>query len=141
MRVETIDNRGRIERLLRRDAPLHLYELGDLDDFFFPFTTYFGLVDERDDTTTMGLLYRATDLPVLVAMGRDRDADRVRALVRALRDRLPRRVYAHLAPGTSDALGDAFHVEPHGLHDRMVLVDRSKIEAVDIGEACASTSR
>lgn len=136
MHVEAIEDREVIERRLRQDAALHLYELGDLDDFFFPFTTYFGLVDDAA-ITTLGLVYRGSDLPVLVVMGHDRDAANVRALVRGLRDRLPARLYAHLAPGTSDALGDAFQLEPHGLHDRMALRDRSRVEAVDTSDACA----
>lgn len=136
MHVETIENREVIERRLRQDAGLHLYELGDLDDFFFPFTTYYALAT-GDAITTLGLVYRATDLPVLVVMGHDRDAENVRALVRGLRDRLPARVYTHLAPGTSDALGEGFRIEPHGLHDRMLLVDRSKIDAIDTTSARA----
>lgn len=135
MHLETLSDRARIERHLRRDAALHLYELGDLDDFFFPHTSYRALVD-GDTIVAMGLLYHATGLPVLVAMGHPHDAANVRALVRALRGDLPARVYGHLAPGTHDALGDAFHVDEHGLHDRMVLVDRSKVDAVDTRGAC-----
>ena len=40
--VAVLSDRGRIEDFLRADAGLHLYELGDLDDFFWPRTTWCG---------------------------------------------------------------------------------------------------
>jgi len=137
MHLETLSDRARIERHLRRDAALHLYELGDLDDFFWPHTSYRALVDgDGGAIAAMGLLYSADDLPVLVAMAHPPAADAVRSLLRALREELPARLYAHLTPGTHDALGSTFHVDKHGLHDRMVLVHPSKVDAVDTREAC-----
>lgn len=135
MHVETLSDRTLIERHLRRDAALHLYELGDLDDFFWPHASYRALVD-GDAIVAMGLLYSASDLPVLVAMAHPPAADTVRSLLVGLREELPPRVYAHLAPDTHDALGSAFHVDKHGVHERMVLADLSKVDAVDTREAC-----
>jgi len=128
---------------LRRDAALHLYELGDLDDFFFPHTAWHALVPNGDGEHDQGaiaalaLLYTASELPVLVALARDEERDVLRRLLERVAPLLPPRVYAHLAPGTSEALGDGFRREPHGLHDRMVLVDRARLEAVDTTQACA----
>ncbi len=134
-----MEDRGALERWLRRDAALHLYELGDLDDFFFPNTEYLGLF-EGDTMRALGLLYDASDPTVLVAMGRDADHAALHALLEALRDRLPTRVYTHLAPGTRAALASAFDVGPVVPHDRMVLVDRAAIDAVDTSMACALDS-
>lgn len=143
MRLVPLQDRAVLGSWLRRDAGLHLYELGDLDDFFFPHTAWHALVGDRDaarDTATIAavaLLYTASELPVLVALGRDEERDTVRALLERVAPLLPPRAYAHLAPGTSDALGARFRREPHGLHDRMVLVDRARLEAVDTAQACA----
>lgn len=130
MGLLSIDDRDAIEAWLRRDPALHLYELGDLDDFFWPRTTWYARGDGA-----MALLYAATGLPVLVVMGRTADLPDVRALLQALVPVLPRRFYAHLAPGSSDVLAQAFALEFHGVHDRMVLVDRARMHAVDASQA------
>jgi ribosomal protein S18 acetylase RimI-like enzyme len=115
-----------------------LYELGDLDDFFFPDTAWHALVAEGDERiAALALLYSASELPVLIALARDDERHVVRALLEQLAPLLPNRFYAHLAPGTSDALGAEYRREPHGLHDRMMLVDRARLEAVDVSRACA----
>ena len=46
MNVIRLHDRATLEAFLRRDAALHLYSLGDLDDFFWPFTTWHGLEEE-----------------------------------------------------------------------------------------------
>lgn len=128
-----LHDRAVLDAFLRADARMHLYELGDLDDFFFPHTQWWGL-EERGRLVAVALLYAAGELPVLVALGRDRDPN-VRALLEKLRPLLPRRVYAHLAVGCADALGPSFRLDPRGLHDRMVLVEPTFLDDVDSREA------
>ena len=141
MRLISLRDRDAIEVWLRRNAALHLYELGDLDDFFWPTTTWYGL--EKDDAQpsplgrveAVALLYTATALPVLVVMGDETYLPGVRALLDKLAPVLPARFYAHLLPGSADMLARTFHLEPHGTHDRMVLRDRARLDAVDTSEA------
>jgi hypothetical protein len=87
-----IDDRGVLESFLRQDEALHLYELGDLDDFFFPRTTWYGLYREST-LAAVALVYAGTELPVLVVL--HRDVDIARATLEALAGALPPRVYAH----------------------------------------------
>jgi ribosomal protein S18 acetylase RimI-like enzyme len=129
-----IEDRDVLEAWLRRDAAVHLYELGDLDDFFWPHTTWRGLVRDGE-LRAVSLLYSATELPVLLVQGRDGDREILRALLAALSPELPSRFYAHLTPGIADALGPSFSREPHATHDRMVLADRARIDGVDTREA------
>jgi ribosomal protein S18 acetylase RimI-like enzyme len=135
MALLCLHDRAGIESWLRRDPGLHLYELGDLDDFFWPKTTWYGLGTSLQDVEAMALLYCASSLPVLVALGRERDLPAVRALLEELLPVLPRRFYTHLAPGSAGVLAEAFELVPHGLHDRMLLTDRARIQAVDTREA------
>jgi len=136
-------DRAEIASLLRRDGALHLYELGDLDDFFWPSTTYWTLDSGGGGPRAGGgppgdpvaLLYTGTTLPVLVALGRPAEAAAVRSLLRVLRPTLPARFYAHLLPGTVDAL-DGWGVEQDfGVHHRMVLADRGRLSRVDTSSA------
>ncbi|MDB4937610.1 MAG: GCN5-related N-acetyltransferase [Labilithrix sp.] len=138
MPLVALRDRDAIERWLRRDAAVHLYELGDLDDFFWPSTTWYGLAPadaEHDRLDAIALLYAATALPVLVVMGRGTDLGAARALLDALTPVLPSRFYTHLVPGASDVLARSFALEPHGTHARMVLGARARIDAVDTSEA------
>lgn len=134
MALVSLRDRDAIEAWLRRDAAVHLYELGDLDDFFWPSTTWYGLSD-GGTIRAVALLYTATTLPVLVAMGRESTMGNVRALLAELAKVLPARFYAHLVPGSADVLARSFDLESHGTHDRMILVDRKRVDAVDTHDA------
>ena len=50
-----------IERFFRNQADLHVYSLGDLDDFFWPYTTWYALtIDQAPADSPMaawGLLF------------------------------------------------------------------------------------
>jgi ribosomal protein S18 acetylase RimI-like enzyme len=48
---------------------------------------------------------------------------------------LPDRFYAHLSPEAVAALAGHFHIEPHCLHHKMGLVDRSRAGAFDTSDA------
>lgn len=136
MALISLHDRDRIERWLRRDAAVHLYELGDLDDFFWPSTTWYGLAEpDEERLDAIALLYTARELPVLVVMGRAADLPEVRALVLALTPLMPSRFYAHVVPGSADVLAQSFDLTSHGTHDRMVLVDRRHVDAVDSSSA------
>lgn len=134
-------DRSRIERWLRaNDAAVHLYELGDLDDFFFEHTRWLALRDGHGATIALALLYLANlDLPVLLIMRRESARDTALALLGHLvrKNLLPSRFYAHLVPGIAERwLSDA-KLEFHGRHDRMVLRDWSRLETIDVSRAAA----
>jgi ribosomal protein S18 acetylase RimI-like enzyme len=104
-----VSDRAWLRQRLRADPALHLYELGDLDDFFWPNTRWFARGD------AIALVYTASELPVLVALG---DAAE---LLGELRDELPARIYAHLSPGLVTNLTPRFTDEPHGDFLKMIL--------------------
>jgi hypothetical protein len=43
MSMVMLHDKGEIEAFLRRDVSLHIYEIGDLDDVFWPHTTWYAL--------------------------------------------------------------------------------------------------
>lgn len=104
---------------------LHIYELGDLDDLFWPRTRWYGLGDR--DPRAVALLY-AAEVPVLLALG---DPDPLSELLTAIRDRLPARLYAHLSPGLSDALAPRYAREAHHDSLKMILADRAPLARID----------
>jgi hypothetical protein len=40
-----LHDKATIERVLRRNVYLHLYSIGDLDDFFWPYTVWYATAD------------------------------------------------------------------------------------------------
>lgn len=53
--LRVLKDRGEIEGFLRGDPALHVYSIGDLDDFFWPHTTWFGW-EEEEKLTAVFLL-------------------------------------------------------------------------------------
>jgi GNAT superfamily N-acetyltransferase len=135
MNIEILANKLEIERWLRIDAALHLYELGDLDDFFWPHTKWFGL-RRSGSLNALALLYAGTGLPVLLALASKEQAS-LSELLTQIRAALPERFYCHLSPGLELALRPAFALESHGQHCKMVLKRTDERNAIDTGDAVA----
>jgi ribosomal protein S18 acetylase RimI-like enzyme len=125
--VISLTDRARLRAYLRRAPELHLYELGDLDDFFWPCTRWYAL-EAGGELTAVALLYDPGALPVVIAVG---DVPPLAELLGAIRDRLPPRLYAHLTPGLVDALAPRYASEPHGDMRKLALVDRGRLGGID----------
>ncbi len=138
MRAERLTSRSEIETYLRRDAFLHLYEIGDLDDFFWPHTTWYGLRD-GNLLTAVALLYTGSDLPVLLAL--DRDPGPMASLLTALAPDLPPRFYSHLSGDLASRLTPGRRVDARGTHLKMALTDPARARATDGSTAGQLTAR
>lgn len=136
MPVACLHDKDAVEACLRRDETLHAYELGDLDDFYWPNTTWYAL-EPYGTARQIALIYSASDLPVLLAF--TRRVDEMRELLRPMVHLLPRRFYAHLTPGLTDALEGHYCADRHGRFLKMALADRARLFAVDTERAFALT--
>jgi ribosomal protein S18 acetylase RimI-like enzyme len=116
------------ERLLAHPA-LHLYELGDLDEFFWPHTTWYARGD------AIALLYTAGEQPVVVALGHDHEGHA--ELLAELRNELPDRLYAHLSPGLIGSLLPRFADESYGPSSKMSLARPERLTDVDSSNVVA----
>ncbi|TVQ18239.1 MAG: GNAT family N-acetyltransferase [Spirochaetaceae bacterium] len=125
MRYICLHDKPVIERYLKRDVPLHIYALGDLDDFFWPYTQWWGLRSAdpgssgSEDLEAVTLLYVASSTPTLLALGTDHEP--LSSLIESIAHLLPERFYAHLSPGVAPSLAERFRLTPHGLHLKMAL--------------------
>jgi ribosomal protein S18 acetylase RimI-like enzyme len=119
-----VRDRAQLRALLRDDPRLHVYELGDLDDRFWPFTRWFV------HGTAVALLYSAADPPVLAAFGPGRAE-----LLGEVAAHLPARVYAHLSPGLATALAPRLRSVSHGAYLKMALADTARVRAIDAARA------
>ena len=136
MQIVSLHDKSAIEQYLRQNTLIHLYELGDLDDFFWQYTTWYAL-KEAEQIQSLTLLYSAINPPVLLAIGENLPA--LRDLLQPMIHLLPPRFYAHLSGDLSPLLATYYHVDSHGLHYKMALVDTSRLEKVDASEAIPLT--
>jgi len=134
-----LHDKDQIERHLRTDPALHLYELGDLDDFFWPQTLWFGLND-GGQTRALALLYAGAGLPVLIALSRQGGVH-LEQLLAELRSLLPRQFYCHLSPGLDRGLRPQYRLEHHGRHLKMTLVDQERLQRINTAESLPLSSR
>lgn len=130
MKVELVEDREELARFLGRNWRLHLYELGDLDDFFRPYTRFYGLW-EGDRLREVALLYSGGVLPVLLALS-EHPEGAMRNLLEALLPFLPERFYAHLSGDLAEVLALRYTLESHGRHWKMSLEDLERLGEVDL---------
>lgn len=118
MKCISVHNRNKIFQTLKKDIYLHLYSIGDLDDFFWPFTQWYAL-QEEDRILEIALLYFGQPPPTLLALSPT--PDRMQNLLEKMTGLLPPSFYAHLSPGVEEALTPAFKARHHGKHIKMAL--------------------
>ncbi len=131
MNVTLLHDKVEIESFLRGNTPLHLYELGDLDEFFWPYTSWYALQD-KGQIRALALLYVNLELPTLLAIADDIEA--TRQLLAASLPLLPRRLYAHLSGNLASVFNGTYLMNTHGLHYKMALNDRLRLNQVETSQ-------
>jgi RimJ/RimL family protein N-acetyltransferase len=99
METCALHDKARIEAFLRKNVYLHIYSIGDLDDFFWHKTIWYGLKGSGQ-IQAIAMLYTEPPLPTLHAMGERHEP--MAELIRSIFHLLPTRFHAHLSPGLDD---------------------------------------
>ena len=130
MKPISLHDKHVIETFLRKNVYLHIYSLGDLDDFFWPYTTWYGgEAADGQGLSALVLLYAGQSLPAVLALSEQGPA--MQELLRSLTNVLPARFYAHLSSGLEAVLTENYRLEPHGAHYKMGLGDRTRLQQWD----------
>jgi len=129
MNTVCLHAKDEIEVFLRRDPYLHLYALGDLDDFFWHHTTWYAL-KEHQQIKQLVLFYTGTSVPVLLGITEE-STKLMEELLQSIIHLLPKRFYAHLSGNLAGVLASDYQIRSHGLHYKMALTDSSRLESVD----------
>ena len=134
MTVVELRDRDAIADFCRRRPAVHAYELGDLDDFFWPHTRWLGW-QPVGRLEQLALLYDEPDPPVLLALA-EVPEDGMGDLLPSVAADLPGRLYAHLSPVLLDTLAPAMVPSAKPVpHCKLGLVDPSAVERHDTDEA------
>jgi RimJ/RimL family protein N-acetyltransferase len=133
MSAISLHDKTTVERLLRQNVYLHLYSIGDLDDFFWPYTVWYAAASGTD-IRAVALLYIGQPQPTLLALS-DRPAEMC-GLLESVFHLLPPRFYAHLSPGVEDVFRKTHALESHGEHLKMALLRTSAANSFDCRDTC-----
>ena len=120
----------------RKDPFLHLYSLGDLDDFFWPKTTCYGVLTGKSVDKVI-LIYHGGEIPVLLALSQPGQLEK--EYINQLIQFLPDQFYAHLSPGVEETFSSIFAISDCGGHYKMGLQDPSRIKEVNTENTCPLT--
>jgi ribosomal protein S18 acetylase RimI-like enzyme len=134
MKAVCLHNKDTIETFLRGNVFVNIYSLGDLDDFFWPYTTWYALTDSAG-VKAIALMYTGGSLPCLHALAENDKAVYTEELLRCLIPILPRRFHAHLILGSESLMAERYHLRSHGRHYKMALTDKSLLADIDTSEA------
>ncbi len=126
-----LHDRVEIEEFLRKDIFLNIYGIGDLDDFFWPYTCWFGH-RSGGEIDAVVLLYTGMELPTLIALSEDTDA--MRKLLESIDHVLPETFYGHFSPGLESVFELTHSIASHGKYTRMALLDDRIVSGTDCGE-------
>lgn len=134
MTVIFLHEKAEIERILRDNVSLHIYSIGDLDDFFWPYTTWYAKKSDMG-IKAIALLYIGQSPPTLLALSEN--TEDMRSLMKSMLHLLPQQFYAHLSPGVETALSETHHLDPHGEYLKMSLLQKSKVDTFDCSDTFA----
>lgn len=136
MGVIHLHDKSRIEAFLRKNVYLHIYSIGDLDDFFWPDTVWYGW-EKEGEIQAVTLLYTASDDPTLLALSEQQDV--MWELVRSIFPILPDRFYAHLGPAIAEAVKRQCQIESYGKHYKMGLKNKTLLYDIDCSQVIRLT--
>ena len=139
LRPQQIHDKSAIEGYLRQDIYLHLYALGDLDDFFWPHTEWYGLA-ESGSIRAIWMRYGAVSPPVLLALSTIENLAHSRRLLAGSIDLLQPPLYAHVSPGLEKLFHRHYAVQSHGTHLKMALRLPEKAASVDTHDTIPLTN-
>ncbi len=122
-----LHDRARLASFFRHNPALHAYALGDLDDFFWPHTQWYGL-EVEDELRQVVLLYTGEDPPVVQAI--TEHPQEMRTLLSLLLPLLPARVFLHLSRDLRPALASHYSFHFPTTHLKLVLRDPSALAGI-----------
>lgn len=132
MKAICLHTKSEIEAFLRRYTFLHLFAIGDLDDFFWQYTTWYALKD-NEQIKEIVLLYTGTALPTLLGLTGE-PAGSMRELLQSVMHLLPKRFYAHFSGDLAAVFAESYRVQSHGEYYKMALTDELPLNDIDTSE-------
>jgi ribosomal protein S18 acetylase RimI-like enzyme len=129
MEFVRLHDRDQIEAYLRLQPDTHVYSLGDLEDDFWPHTSWFGAT-EGSEIKAICLVFWLYDPPIVIAIS-EPENEAMPLLLASIAGELPDNAAIHLGPEALGVLDGAFKVSPLVPHWKMALKNPARLEAAD----------
>lgn len=113
---------------LKKNVYLHIYSIGDLDDFFWDYTTWYGSKKEGEIKAVV-LVYSGTSMPVVLAL--TDELSHMKDLISTIVHLLPPKFSAHLSSGVEEPLREKYRLKSCGIHYKMALTNKELLSTVD----------
>ncbi len=136
MPIVTPTDTSEILQLLEKDPYLHIYSIGDLDERFRPFITWYGLT-ANGKLSAVICIYRGGGLPAVMALNSNTETGfaYMKELISGTSALLPECFVAHLSPGLEELFADTHDFESSVPHYKMALKQFPGPESPDTGNA------
>ena len=122
MNIKTIHDKTILLEFLQEEAGLQIYLIGDLDDFFWQSTNWYGLY-VNNKLKAVALLYCSSPVPTLLCFQR-KEAEHAFILLNKIKNLLPPLFNAHLGEGLVEVFGKENVKEHYGINLKMVLTQQ-----------------
>lgn len=119
MEIRKSRNKKEIYSFLSLNKGLNLYLIGDLDDFFWPHTTWYA-VYVNSNIVSVALLYTGMS-PATFLLFHDGDLTYPYYLIKGILPELPEEFNVHLSPGLLEKFGKENIISNYGRNYRMIL--------------------
>ena len=127
--ITQIRDKARLADFLTRQPALNAYPLGDLDERYWPKTTWFAL-QAGGEIREITLLYEGMDPPILIGIP-NHSSGEMAELLNAIQSELPPRIYAHLTMNLWDAMDQYVQADKPEPHHIMELQDHEAHKTLD----------
>lgn len=121
MKIDATRDRDALEHFLRRDAASHVYALADLDDFFWPDTTWY-TGWEHGRVVAVCLVLDKLSIPVVHALCPG-DPSPAQALLSSILGELPGRFFANLGLDLVASFRPHWHIASQRVFQKMILAE------------------
>ena len=130
LNIVRIRDRDRILAFLQRETPINIYAIGDLDDPYWPHTSWYA-AEEGGEIRAVCFSYTQF-LPHLLIALCESNEPQMRTLLREVLPQLSDRLYGHLSPDLENTVEDFYKIETKSAQYKMYLTNRSRLTEVDV---------
>jgi GNAT superfamily N-acetyltransferase len=128
--IKLIKDKSILELFLRRNAALNIYQLGDLDDFYWSQTDFYGYYEDNDLKSVV-LIFKEVNPNVVIALCDEKELNYLSKALTFLLDILPKEIYLHVTPGAEKILEQKYNLQHEGLYWKMSLENSEKLDSTD----------
>jgi RimJ/RimL family protein N-acetyltransferase len=130
MSIKLIKDKKILEDFFRKNVALNIYQLGDLDDFYWHQTDFYGYHD-ADELKSVVMIFKEVNPNVVIALNNVEDLSYLFKALEHMLDILPEKIYLHITPGAEKSLEKKYNLKHEGLYVKMDLDNKQKINSVD----------